>query len=299
MIELIFNSSGAGSLAQAKQSGDNLSSNVRIITDSEGNEIIAEIPSIPYDGPTIEGSTSDIACLWLMADVGDISNLFDLSSRQELLHDISAIHNIDTNWIDEDSADAAATINRLSNAAKAGEHIRIWWSECADETCGFYWAMTLLEDAKGLVTAIIIPNAIHRTNGYEIIRGTGNLHPNEFSSLLELEREINAQERAFYADHWRRLAQENTPLRAVINGIPFSVSEDFYDDILRQAFPQSDTFTVAEALGSVLTAVPTGVGDWWYAKRIRHMIDASELKVVQDAESFYNIKISLRSPRRT
>lgn len=79
---------------------------------------------------------------------------------------------------------------------------------------------------------------------------------------------------------------ENAPLRAVINGVPCSVPEDFYDYALYNAFPQGE-FKVVEALGRAIGKGPGGVSDWWYAHRLRHMIAAGIVEVVAEGEKFY------------
>ncbi|MCC8122563.1 MAG: DUF1835 domain-containing protein [Oscillospiraceae bacterium] len=288
MVDLIFNDSGAASLALSKKTGDKSSlRHIKMCSDSDGNETLTDILPDTYMGPTVDGDIADIAALWLMGDVGDIAVLPDWRSRRGILQEISDTHEMgNTAWIEQECIRAQALVNRLENAAKSGESIRIWWSDLADETCGFYWAMALLQQATGPITSVKVPRFYPHGDGYSVVNGTGALSPDQFSSLLHLERPIDSEERNALALHWNGLVAENAPLRAVINGIPCSVPENFYDYILYQVFPDTE-FKIVEAIGRALKTDPGGVSYWWYMHRIRHMIACGVLEVVHPGTKFH------------
>lgn len=289
MIELIFSDSGAAALAMAKSPGKPAAiHNMEITTDTQGNETIRELPVEPYYGPAVEGDASDIAALWLLGDVGDISDLSDWSSRLKILREISHTDALETDeWVEEEAVRAHALVARLEQAAEAGEPIRIWWSDLAHETCGYYWAMHLLKNANGPITSVKVPRIWLGEDRLTIVNGTGELEPEAFASLLTQERTVEPAERKSLAHLWEKLVSENAPLRAVLNGVPYSVPEDFYDYLLRRAFPAGE-FPVIEAIGRALGRGPGGIGDWWFAYRLRHMIAQGELEVVIPNPKFYS-----------
>ncbi|MDL2215571.1 DUF1835 domain-containing protein [Ruminococcaceae bacterium OttesenSCG-928-N02] len=288
MIELIFSDSGAAALGIAKKTGDKSSLCVtEISTDHEGNEAIETYAPEPYSGPFIDGDFSDIAAIWLMGDVGDISILPDWSSRLKILREISDTHEMEPDsWIEQEGQRANELVKRLEDAANSGESVRIWWSDLADEACGYYWAMSILRNANGSITSVKIPRIWPVEDGYSIVSGTRELDPQDFHALLKWERAVEPSERKAAAYHWNNLVSENAPLRAMINGIPCSVPDCFYDYILYQVFPEKE-FKVAEAIGRALGRAPGCARDFWYANRIRHMIACGELEIVEAGKKFY------------
>jgi len=288
MIELIFSDSGAASLGIAKSTGDKSSiCSVEISTDGEGNETMNTFAPEPYTGPTIDGDISDIAAIWLMGDVGDISVLPDWNSRLKIMRDISDAHAMETDeWVDQEGERAGALVQRLQKAAHGGEPVRIWWSDIPHETCGYYWAMSILKEAAGAITSIKAPRLWPNSDGFTIVKGTGELKPEDFCSLLQYEKPVEYDERRAIARLWKVLVSENAPLRAVLNGELRSVPEDFYDYVLYEVFPE-ENFKVAEAIGRALGKGPGGISDWWYARRIRQMIACGELEIIEEGKKFY------------
>lgn len=194
MIELIFSDSGAASLSMAKHTRNkDAVCGVEITTDDQGNETTRPFTPPPYTGPTIQGDSSDIAALWLTGDVGDISVLPDWTSRLKIMREISQTHAFETDeWIEQEQVRANALVQRLEEAAQAGEPIRIWWSDIAHETCGYYWAMSILKDATGPVTSVKVPRLWPGENQVAVVNGTGELEPEKFHSLLSQEKTVGA-----------------------------------------------------------------------------------------------------------
>ena len=297
MIELIFSDGGAAALGIAKRTGDKSSiCHAEICTDHDGNETTREFTPPPYTGPMIDGDFSDIAAIWLMGDVGDISALPDWSSRLKIVREISDIHGLeDDEWLDKEEERAAALVDRLKNAAESGEAVRIWWSDIAHETCGYYWAMSILKDAKGIISNIKIPRLLSARDGYKAVNRTDDLQPQDCYALLPLEKQVDKDERNAIAAHWDTLVRENAPLRAVVNGLPCSVPESFYDYALLRAMPDGE-FKVIEAIGRALINGPGGVSDWWYARRILRLIDRGELEVAEGGGKLYYTTLRKAAP---
>lgn len=79
------------------------------------------------------------------------------------------------------------------------------------------------------------------------------------------------------------LVEDNSPLRAMVNGKMIGVPEDFYD------FKQDSTKPIKECrlIGDIIGHNQASIGDWWYAKRIQHFIEEGLIKVLEDAEKPY------------
>lgn len=89
-----------------------------------------------------------------------------------------------------------------------------------------------------------------------------------------------------YGNQWADLVEDNSPLRAVINGNLIGVTEDFYDFLIRIRL-SSNPVKEARVIGDILGHYPLGIGEWWYASRIELMIKAGSVRVVEDSERKY------------
>ena len=87
-----------------------------------------------------------------------------------------------------------------------------------------------------------------------------------------------------YALEWRRLQEENAPLRVVLNGQLVSAPEDIYDEfILRELAVRKDEFLEAYLIADVMGKYQLGIGDAWLALRIETMVQKGILEVVKAA----------------
>ena len=77
------------------------------------------------------------------------------------------------------------------------------------------------------------------------------------------------------------LQAQNAPLRAVVNGRPVSVPEDFYDSFVRDVLrAQPKEFREAEAIGTLLATLRPGVSDGFAARRIEALVQAGLLEAM-------------------
>ena len=89
-----------------------------------------------------------------------------------------------------------------------------------------------------------------------------------------------------YAILWSGLVEDNSPLRAVVNGKVLSVPEDFYDFLIWK-WLKNVPVKEARLIGTILGHSQLGVGDWWYARRIESYIEQGKIRVVEDSENKY------------
>lgn len=109
----------------------------------------------------------------------------------------------------------------------------------------------------------------------------GEIVHEEFPSLLAYEKPLNEWEIQIGTMHWERLVQENTVLRASVNGKPMSVRESFYDFMIENTLsekPQKE----AEVIGNVLGEYEPGIGDGWLAHRIEAGIRKGTVRIAKD-----------------
>ena len=97
-----------------------------------------------------------------------------------------------------------------------------------------------------------------------------------------------------YNTLWGILAEENSPLRAIVNSRLLSVPEDFYDFLIWERLTGAP-LKEARLIGDILGQSQLGVGDWWYARRIEHYIRQGKIRVVEDSKSTYARTICLNT----
>ncbi len=98
--------------------------------------------------------------------------------------------------------------------------------------CGFYHVCSILSEYDNPVRVVKIPEYIVRGNEIISYRNWGEVAAEEFAGFLPYERELSREEVRMYRSLWMELQEENTPLRAIINGKIMSVGENFYDFLI-------------------------------------------------------------------
>lgn len=236
----------------------------------------------------LKANIADVESLWLELDIGDISTLPDLSCREPVMRSIlRGPENIDdepsfsTLWESHQSA-----LSRVIEAAQTGEPVRIWHSGAPFEVCGFCFAVSLLQSSPGPVTSIKLPPFFEEGDTIRVHDSLACADAEQLAALLPLEQPLSLTQRRNTAHLWRELMRENAPLRATVNSRLISVPADFYDHVLRRHLPDGK-FPIVRAIGNAMAFGELGVRDWWYAQRLRAMIDAKELAVVEANLNFY------------
>ncbi|MGN0340879.1 MAG: DUF3658 domain-containing protein [Lachnospira sp.] len=133
----------------------------------------------------------------------------------------------------------------------------------------------------------------HIVQGKEIFsyQSWGDVSAEEFAGFLPYEKILSQEEVRMYAGLWSDLVEDNSPLRAVINGKVISVPEDFYDFLIWKWLKNVPT-KEARLIGDILGHSQLGVGDWWYARRIEYYISQGRISIIQDSENKYARLIS-------
>lgn len=258
MIEVLFSDSAAGALKHALQ-------------DSKHSE-------------------TRICSLFVCADMGDISNLTDFQSRREFWRQVFDEGDRDEGWQDKHINMLSQAHDSLMQAAGQGEQIRVWWTDTPADICGLYWLMHELRETPCRIDGIHVPmiQPMH-AGSFKTLGTLGESTPEDMRRYMRLSESITQQWRDVYSLYWQRLARENAPLRAMVNGLLRSVPMDFYDSFIRQALhDMQGEFKAALLLGNCLGKGPAGGLECWYRLRIKHMIDEGILRVLENETSFYD-----------
>ncbi|MEA4954689.1 MAG: DUF3658 domain-containing protein [Pseudoflavonifractor sp.] len=305
MIEIVFSDSACGSLkvAQHCDRGKYQGGCISVIVshsdgskptkeeieaahrEAEEKERLAWETAIP-----LGGNPSDIYGFGLALNAGDISEKEPGDKRAKTLEHLFSIYpkNVSDQLSQQILKKAGENLNAVRGRAKAGESLRIWYSNQPDELCGLYWLMdqfTQWEIHDNQASMVKLPDWETDDAGKIMQKsGWGEVAPEEWHRYLSLETSIPAAFRQGCAFNWQMLQGENAPLRAVLNGQLVSMPEALYDGfILREIAAEGDEFQEAKVVGRVLGKYRLGIGDAWVALRIEEMIRAGELKAVSAA----------------
>lgn len=251
-----------------------------------------------------ELAKSEIVCLGVMADIGDITEPMFGEYRYNLICKML----YQEQWGPDPEMKAelkrlgryyAKNYLRLKRGLKNGEPVRVWCDNSPSSMCGMLWLSGLLTKHKAEVYAVELRRFNYKSNAvtgpkrvYVLRRDWGECEPAEFADALPAARRIPSAELAINAFEWRRLVNENSRLRAVIAGHVVSVPVDFYDFLIRKYLGKTP-MKEALLIGKILGGHQLGVGDWWYARRIEYYIRKKTIVISEDNECRYQRLIAL------
>ena len=124
-------------------------------------------------------------------------------------------------------------LNRLLQYLEQGEAIRAWYSNAPYSICGFYHLCSLLQHCENEIRVVKLPEYELRKDGTVILYNHwGEVFPEVFEQYLPYEKKLCETELNMYTWEWAELQEDNSPLRAVVNGRLLGVPEDFYDFLI-------------------------------------------------------------------
>ena len=121
----------------------------------------------------------------------------------------------------------------------------------------------------------------------------GETAPNILPYFYKRRRMLTETEQAILLTEWKRMQEENTPLRAMVDGKLQSVPADYYDDIILSCVPEGENvaaLTVGRAIAK-LDKTGNRVGDMQIFSRIRALSTAEKLIIVRDGATYRDMVI--------
>ncbi|MDE6636352.1 MAG: DUF1835 domain-containing protein [Lachnospiraceae bacterium] len=247
-------------------------------------------PENPFTG-WVEGTAEEVVCLGFMMDVGNIREPADSLYRKELIYSMYAQNQWEQDKEMEKElkklGDAyAKELLRLKRFLDNGEAVRIWYSDAPYSRCGFYHLCRILKEYDNEIRVVKLPEYVVRGKSITAYKNWGEAAAEEFAGFLVYERNLSKEELHMYAGLWSDLVEDNSPLRAVINGRVIGVPEDFYDFQIWKELTHRP-MKEARLIGNILGCSQISVGDWWDAKRIAYYIRQGKIRVARDSEYKY------------
>ncbi len=287
MIEVLFAESEAGAMKVAK--------NTIIAEHTDGPVSVwaagKKKPPQKENCGWIPGTAREVVCLGFMWDIGDIREPADSRYRRNLIYKMYA----QEQWEKDARMDAELQkladcyvneMTRLQKFLEDGEAVRIWYSHAPYSLCGLYFLCSILQQYENEVHTVELPPYVMQNNVIYSYPNWSDVAAEEFAGFLSYEKHLSKEELGYYACIWSTLQEDNSPLRAVVNGRVVGVPEDFYDFLIWKRITK-EPIKEARLIGDILLHYPVSVGDWWYAARINHYIELGKIKVVENSENKY------------
>lgn len=280
MLEVVFSESTKGSMRIAKNYNEKnmLGGAIAYIG---GKPSKAELKK-HFEGKAVGGDSKDVVYIGFALDIGDISGNFDGIERHNVFKKLWGRFDFDDNEQEQFFYNQRKDMEKLLSAAANGGPIRIWRSNTAYSTCGFYFVCNILRNIDCKISVVLLPE-YKQISQNEVMTYTdwGQIEPGKFYQFLNLEKQLYQSEKQIFSNCWCNLVSENAPLRAVVNRKLISVPEDHYDYIITKNIPDND-FLMARLIGEIMGNYKLGVSDSWYALRIDKMIEDNKLIIVEN-----------------
>lgn len=294
MIEILFTESAAGSMkvAKSRKYGVGFSTAVFIMNDvgseqspeklaPEQSRMEEESRNKHENIVAMEGTAQDVAWFPLNLSMGDISDPFS-DRRAEYLQSTVLIGGPEFANIGRELMETARkSRERILSPSKP---VRIWTSRNPDELCGFCHILTCLPETAD-IRVVELPAGEVIGDELRTYSGWGDIEPTDLGRFQALERPLTATERRDLTALWRKLQEENGPLRAVIGGKLRTVKADHYDELfLRELYRQPEEFHEARFIGEILGKYPLGIRDSLIALRVEEWITQGIVSPVTASE---------------
>lgn len=195
----------------------------------------------------------------------------------------------------DDRATVRELIARLE--ADPAEECWIWMGQNQHDVCGYYWLMPQLRAFQGRVMVLFLNNLpfINEKGQLFYPSWLHEIQPREFVKAKKLARPVTLSEYEIDPDEWRRLAEENAPVRILEGGKKLAGREaNFYDgEILKNLTPEWQK--ASRVLTNTLHRMKVKTGDVYLMWRIRELIAAG--RIFSNAETAKSWKdLDLKQP---
>ena len=304
MLEILFTESAAGGLKYASHygKGNFKPHTTAFIINNDGSQMSAEQldeyrkevndkekakweKAVPMD---IE--SRDVVALSFGLHHGDISEDYPGEKRMKYLQYMMSVRpdfvqsGHMKKWFDK----MQQSLEKVLELVKAGQPVRLWYSDTPDELCGLYHLIYLIDKIRPdcEIYTVKLPEFYTREDGTIVqYNGWGGVSPDEWHLHYKPEKVTN-QFKTLCVSNWQRLKKDNAPVRVMLNGTMESMPEDIYDSfIVKEINAMDNQFRQAVVIGNVLGKYKLSVGDAFVFHRMEKMIEDGKLSVIEPALS--------------
>ena len=160
----------------------------------------------------------------------------------------------------------------------------IWMGQNQHDVCGYFWLMRQLAEFQGRVQVLYLNNLPFINEKGQIFYPAwlSQIQPREFVKAKKLARPITLSEFETDPDEWKRLAEENQPVRILEGGKKIVGKEaSFYDsEILKNLTPEWQK--AWRLVSNTLHRMPVKTGDVFIEWRVKELIASGKMETLGD-----------------
>ena len=189
-------------------------------------------------------------------------------------------------WVAEVNTMPASEIKRINEQTKARHHTGATGVITDSRALNFllrFAPQALLQRYAARVERRLQKERM--TDGIAYFSAVGEVASNLMPFFYQHRRQLTETEQGQLLSGWKRLQEENAPLRAMVDGRVQSVPADFYDETILSGL-EAGAQPAALLIGRAIAAIDeqgNRVGDMLVFSRIRALAQAGQIEIVCDA----------------
>ena len=198
-------------------------------------------------------------------------------------------------WVAEVNTMPASEIKRINEHTKARHHTGATGVITDSRALNFllrFAPQALLQRYAARVERRLQKERM--TDGIAYFSAVGEVAPNLMLYFYHHRRQLTETEQGQLLSGWKRLQEENAPLRAMVDGRVQSVPADFYDEAILSGITEAEmpaAHAVGRAMGELDMKTGNRVGDMFIFARIRALAQAGKIQIVHDAPTYRDMTI--------
>lgn len=198
-------------------------------------------------------------------------------------------------WVAEVNTMPASEIKRINEQTKARHHTGATGVITDSRALNFllrFAPQALLQRYAARVERRLQKERM--TDGIAYFSAVGEVAPNLMPYFYHHRRQLTETEQGQLLSGWKRLQEENAPLRAIVDGRVQSVPADFYDEAILSGITEAEmpaAHAVGRAMGELDMKTGNRVGDMFIFARIRALAQTGKIQIVHDAPTYRDMTI--------
>ena len=164
------------------------------------------------------------------------------------------------------------------------EEVWIWMGQNQHDVCGYYWLMSQLKEQQGRIQVLYLNNLPFINDKGNIFYPThlSEIQPKEFLKAKKLARQITLSEFELDPDEWKKLCNDNAPVRILEGGKKIANKEEsFYDKDVQTAVT-TEFQKLTKILHTIFSKIKIQTGDVFLVWRIKKLIEEGKLEMQGD-----------------
>lgn len=234
--------------------------------------------------------------------VGPIQNIYQMEGYQQRREWWKSL--LDYSPYNSDGlmemVDDRLVVHQLKKSLDEKENLEVWiWmGQNQHDVCGYYWLISQLKEYSGRIFVLYLNNLPFINEKGSIFYPTA-LHqilPKEFLKAKKLCRKVTPSEFEIDPDEWKKLMEEDGPVRILEGGKKIvSRAEEFYDqEILTNLTADAQKGT--KAMHNILGKMKIKTGDVFLLHRMKALMEEGKVEITgEPSKGWKDFEVKLKS----